>query len=148
MSAPFLTIKEERRTRKSTQTRRAKAGRSPRRDMPAGRVTQARVVANQRPAKRKSRASTAEIFVTNCVLFAAIAPLTWGFSLLLGNSFKENARRSAVSAAMRAKSARQDMARLTNRLDRLTSAQAVNDWALTRGFVPAHGLPQEEKVVP
>ncbi len=136
MSAPYITIKQSNQARNSTAMRTAAPGYGP------SRVGAATKAAPRVAARR--RALGFESVLTNVALFCAVAPLTWGFSLLLGHSLKENARRQAVHATQRASVARQDMARLRNRLDRLTSSNVVDAWAVNNGFVSSHSLGLED----
>ena len=70
------------------------------------------------------------------VMMVIVSVMTWGFMILLGNSMMEHARRDHVRAVERAKHARQEVARLHQRADRLASMAAIDDWARTKGFVP------------
>ena len=51
---------------------------------------------------------------------------------------KENARREAIRANQRAKSARADAAKVRARFERLTTMRAVDEWTKINGFVPSY----------
>jgi hypothetical protein len=87
--------------------------------------------------------STLTFFFWQAMLFGFFVLVTFGFSILLGSSMMENARRDKIRATERANIARDDMARLSGRMDRLTTMAAVDTWARARGFVPPHGVPAD-----
>ncbi len=99
--------------------------------------------------KRSSRASsrsglsTSQFFLTQAIAFLFVFGTVYGFSILMGSSLMENARRDKVRAVSRMKVAREDMTRLRNRMDRVTTMTAIDTWARTRGFVPPHGLTEK-----
>lgn len=96
-------------------------------------------------ARRRSGISTAQFVGWQMLLMGFVIAITFGFSVLMGSSLMENARRDKVKAITRMSIARDDMARLRNRMDRLTTMAAVDTWARSRSFVPPHGLPLDSE---
>ena len=68
------------------------------------------------------------------VLFAASVLVGFCASALLGQSFMESSRRSMVRAMEQARDAKSELSRLRERVGRLSSMGAVDQWAMTRGF--------------
>lgn len=97
-------------------------------------------------ARPRRRATTITLsFVANqLAVFTAVAVVAFGFSILMGSSLKENARRDMVKAKERTKVARDDMARLRARMDRLSTMAAVDTWARARNFVAPHAVPGKD----
>ncbi|MCU0317614.1 MAG: hypothetical protein MUC92_13595 [Fimbriimonadaceae bacterium] len=81
-------------------------------------------------------------------LFGFVALLSFGFSVLLGNSMMEHARREGAKVTIRAKQARSDVARLRQTVDRQVTMAAVDDWARGRGFLSPYDVPPSEDLVP
>ncbi len=80
--------------------------------------------------------AVSKTLMIHIVLMTIVSVMTWGFMILLGNSMMEHARRDHVRAVERAKHARQEVARLHQRADRLASMAAIDEWARAKGFVP------------
>lgn len=110
-------------------------------------VDTSRAVVRRKSRKRSVNTglSTAQFGLSQLVLFATVFIAVYGFSILLGSSLMENARRDKVRANARMKVAREDMAKLRNRMDRLTTMAAIDTWARTRGYQPPHGLTNEKE---
>ncbi|MDI9639950.1 hypothetical protein QPK87_19870 [Kamptonema cortianum] len=90
--------------------------------------------------KENRRPLGLEFFASQALLFAVIFVVSYGFSLLMGNSVMEYARRSKIRSMETAKVARDDTAVIRGRLDRLAATAEVRDWATARGFVASHSL--------
>ncbi len=129
-AAPYETLRDYHRP---TRTKRRSRARN--------------VEVDVQPVAVKSRGrngmATFQFFMWQALLFGFCVAVTFGFSILLGSSMMENARRDKIRALERTKVARNDMARLSGRMDRLTTMAAVDTWARTRSFVPPHGLPED-----
>ncbi|QYK53496.1 MAG: hypothetical protein KF824_01075 [Fimbriimonadaceae bacterium] len=130
-AAPYITVREQ-----YTQTKRKPA--------PRPRPTEAASVAVKPRRKAKAGMNAIEFAVSQVVTFTVVAAIVFGFSVLMGSSFNEIARRQTAAATTRARAAETDIVRLRDRLDRLSNASVVGDWAKTRGFVPAYGKGVEE----
>lgn len=98
-----------------------------------------------RPRKRTANRIDRQFLVGLAVLSVSIFVVVYGLSILLGSSLMENARRDNVRANIRAKTARQDITRLRTRMDNVTTMAAIDTWSRSRGFVPPHGLGNEER---
>lgn len=70
------------------------------------------------------------------VAWLALVGLSYAGSTLLGQTMLEQARREGLRAQARAREANMDAAMLRDRLRRLTSMRAVDEWATVRGFTP------------
>lgn len=93
------------------------------------------------PARRRARASvrrraTPGAMLGKTVAWLALVGLSYAGSTLLGQTMLEQARREGLRAQARAREANMDAAMLRDRLRRLTSMRAVDEWATVRGFTP------------
>ncbi|MCB0825660.1 MAG: hypothetical protein KDC26_05685 [Armatimonadetes bacterium] len=129
MSAVFINVRQQKRRLKPNATSIAVEG--------------SQVQLRTRAQSRASRAAHRAL-VKNIGLFFCVAFVAYGFSILTGNTLAEHARRSQVKAAIQTKGARADMAQLRHRLDRLTTREAIEGWALQQGFEAPYKLPGEE----
>lgn len=130
-AAPYITVREQ-----YTQTKRKPS--------PRHRPAEAATVAVKPRKKAKGGMNSIEFVVSQSVMYVVVVAIVFGFSVLTGSSFNEIARRQTAAATTRARAAETDIVRLRDRLDRLSNASVVGDWAKTRGFVPAYGKGVEE----
>ncbi len=79
--------------------------------------------------------------LTQAISFVAclsvVAVVTYGFSILLGNSVKENASRDTLRAAGRARVAQLDIEDLRQSADRKTTMDEIQRWAVANGYEPS-----------
>jgi hypothetical protein len=68
------------------------------------------------------------------MLFVASVVVGFCGSSLMGQSFVEASRRTMVRASEQARDAKAELSRLRERVGRLSSMGAVDQWAMTRGF--------------
>lgn len=96
--------------------------------------------ATRRPAVRRLRRKSSLLnqIVGSAIAFGAVVVVTFGFSTLLGHSMKEGARRDAIRAQERAKTARADVSRIRGRVERLTTMRAVEEWTKFNGYVTGY----------
>lgn len=105
----------------------------------------------RRTRKATQANSALSQFATSCVVFTAVAVVTFGFSTLLGHSMKEGARRTAIRSQERAKIARADVSRIRGRFERLTTMRAVDEWSKFNGYESGYQFvkaPTAKPVVP
>lgn len=130
-AAPYITVREQ-----YTQTKRKPA--------PRIRPAEEASVAVKPRAKKKAGMNSLEFAASQFVMFSVVVAIVFGFSVLTGSSLNEMARRQTATATTRARAAESDIVRLRDRLDRLSNASVVGNWAKTRGFVPSYGKGVEE----
>jgi|GEM_PF-6303300 len=111
------------------------------------RRAQADVIAAPRPfgtpVRRAVRHRSARRSVGGfAVVWCALVALSYVGSTLMGQTMLEQARREGLRAQERSREASMDAAVLRDRLRRLTSMRAVDEWATVRGYKP-----QEQAVV-
>lgn len=128
MSAVFINVRQQKRRLKPSASSIA--------------VEASQVQLRSRSLSKSNRAAQRTL-VKNMGWFLCVAFVAYGFSILLGNTQAEHARRSQVKAAIQTKGARADMAQLRHRLDRLTTREAIEGWALQQGFEAPYKLPGE-----
>lgn len=128
-AAPYENLRDYHRPERTTRKRR-----------PSARNVDVPIEPVRVRSRSRTGVSTVAFVFWQTMLFGFVVAVTFGFSILLGSSMMENARRDRLDALERTKVAREDMARLRGRMDRLTTMAAVDTWARTRDFVPPHGL--------
>lgn len=101
----------------------------------------------RRPQSRaraaQPRRQISRTLMGHIVMMVVVSCITWFLMILLGNSMMENARREHIRAQSRANAARQDVARLHRRAERLASMAAIDEWARAKGYVPPAIDPKE-----
>lgn len=90
----------------------------------------------RRAAPRRASSTFLGGFAVRALLWVALVGLSYAGSTLLGQTMLEQARREGLRAQARARDANMDAAMLRDRLRRLTSMRAVDEWATVRGFTP------------
>jgi hypothetical protein len=103
----------------------------------------------QTPArvKRQAKVGLGQTIGLKAMMFTAVFSLTYVGSTLTGHYLVEKSRNQSIAASNRATSAIQAEREVQQRLDTLTSASSIEDWALSHGFRPTDGLGQTSKVV-
>ncbi len=79
-------------------------------------------------------------------VWCSVALMTYACSALLANCQMEAARRDALRATERAKLAKAEVARLQGEISRLSSLGAIDQWAVSRGFVAREYVAQPRTV--
>ncbi len=97
----------------------------------------------QARAAAHPRRQISRTLMGHIVMMVVVSCVTWFLMILLGNSMMENARREHIRAQSRANAARQDVARLHRRAERLASMAAIDEWARAKGYVPPAIDPKE-----
>ena len=106
-------------------------------------------VPTQAPTKvvRRSRVWTARYVGIKCMMFCGVFASAYVVSTLSGHYLVEKSRNLSNEATMRASIAVQAEREVQRRLDVLTSASSIEDWALSHSFRRTDGLGQTSKVV-
>lgn len=95
-----------------------------------------------RPSVRPVRATRRKANVTGrLVTLAFVALLSFGVSSLSGQVMLEKARHEKAAAVARTKEAQRAEVALREKLDDLTSADRIAEWASAHGFMPADVSP-------
>lgn len=101
-----------------------------------------------RKATKKGASVGVGFFVlTKAMLFLAFFSLSYVASTLSGHYLVEKSRNMGIAASTRATVALQSEREVQRRIDVLTSASAIEDWALSHSFRPTDGLGQTSRVV-
>jgi len=102
---------------------------------------------NRRVAKRRSSVNAVRFGLAKGMLFGAFFSVTYVASTLSGHYLVEKSRIQSSAAAVSATAAAQSVGEIQRRLDVLTSASTIEDWAMSHSFRPTDGLGQTSKVV-
>lgn len=105
--------------------------------------------ARRQSISRARRVAATEAMLRSGVMLAALSVLAWttfAASSLTGSSMAEHARQDAAQAQRRTTEAKQDVAVLRRRVDRLVSWKAIDAWAAGRGLAqPAVAQPVQHE---
>ncbi len=106
-------------------------------------------VPTEAPAKlrKKAKTSVGRVVAVKSAMFCGVFALTYVASTLSGHYLVEKSRNLSIDATLRASAAIKGEQEVQRRLDALTSASAIEDWALSHSFRPTDGLGQTSKVV-
>jgi hypothetical protein len=96
--------------------------------------------------RRRSKSAIVGLLLVHSMMFSMIAGLTYGASSLYGQVMVESARRDRIEAKERADQAKKGEVLLRERLDKLTQAAAIDEWAFAHGFRAPDGLGQPAKL--
>jgi cell division protein FtsL len=83
----------------------------------------------------------AEAFFLRAMAFALVTFMVYGCSSMFLQVKAEQVRRDRLQARERVLEAQKAETMLRERLDRLTSAAAIDEWALSHGFVAPDAAP-------
>jgi len=97
--------------------------------------------------RRQARTNPALFIATRAIVFGVICLFTYATSSLAGQVMVEKARRQGIAAKERAIEARRAEATIRERVDSLTSARSIEEWALAHGL-QTPPLPTEEGTKP
>jgi len=103
-------------------------------------------VRSQTKRRAKSRSKVFTNIVGGVTLFGAVALTTFLVSSMAGQVMVEKARREGISAQRRAIDAKRVEGGLRVRINELTGFTAMDNWALSHGFVAPDrpAVPSEE----
>jgi len=97
--------------------------------------------------RTKVKVNVGQIALAKMLMFCGVAAVAYVGSDLCGHYMVEKSRNETIAATNRATSALRAEREVQRRLDGLTSAASIEDWALSHGFRPTDGLGQTSKVV-
>lgn len=107
------------------------------------------ISASRRKARTQARARTNVwgSILGGAALFAVVAVATFLASSMAGQVMVEKARREGISAQRRASDARRAEAALRSRISELTGFTAMENWALSHGYIaPDRPNPTSQEV--
>jgi len=97
--------------------------------------------------QRRSKVNVGRQILLKGMMFVAVFGVSYVASTLSGHYLVEKSRNQTIEATARATAALQSEREVRRRLDALTSASSIEDWALSHSFRPTDGLGQTSKVV-
>ncbi len=104
------------------------------------------VRSNSRVIERKRALSNViGAVVVKTMLFCTVASFAYGAMSLAGHVKVEGARRETLRAKERVADAKKSETLLRERLDKLTAAASIEEWANAHGFTAPDGLTQPAK---
>jgi len=128
--------------------------RAPQVDVPVVLSPRIRLEPERRPTveapvkvQKRSSTRTARALALKCCLFCGVFGVSYVASTLSGHYLVEKSRNLSNEATTRASVAAQAERDVQRRIDVLTSASSIEDWALSHSFRPTDGLGQTSKVV-